>query len=586
MNYIRRITRRQQSTVPVAAPAYVSEAPRNNRSRFRKFTNWFTRKQSRQIEPIQAPPPVQAPAPLNLRRNGIPNETTSQAIKRMMVFFYIKHFPGEAAEFATNTKELPVEKQIRLAREMNDFLKSLPENTNTRNKIERVATDFFYASSLQELDDEIVKEEIGTGNTAKILYANTPNARIAHPMGGSLGRYIAILRSYPRQLDYLGNVNVYYPTIPATTNVISTLKSEMPIDVFRSMDELEDYLSEKALKMQAYIVIKPEFYRNRGHIRIKANKFLLASFIQDAFEQEGVIFIDPHLFSVLSEEAPEFLQRAEIKLSTAENVERVAISGNKFMIFEKDTVPYNRTYIYPGAIPEIQQAMESRKVLLTDPLTMYVLRKDDPALWAACFEDVNMEAYQKLSLIEQLAFCFIQYVEIYKRYRHYLGLQDPPQKALRYAIHLFSIPVERANLVNKYLEEFQNASGLEWDTLRKLTEKVANRSTNINDVEDLQTLFGKMIVRESQFQALPAATTEQMNIEQIQDKLQRIDANLQTLLTARNRATNKERYNENIQELVNARKGLEQTLSLRSMDVQSRRQPRLGTTRRIKKTFQ
>jgi hypothetical protein len=580
LNFFRRTQRQPAPARPL--PATVPAAQPNTRSGFRKFLNRFTRKQPTRVAPLQEPTTRRGAAPSFSQRQR-KYETLYQSLRRIMVFFFKKHFPAEAGRYPDTAISLSAEDHLRLVREFRDFYFSLPNDLNMDNKLQRIATDFFNAPSLADFDREIAVEEIGEPGQRKIFNQGTPNERISFTSCGNLSRCLNNLLSFPRELQYIGNVNAYYSTIPAENKPITTLQSEKPIDVFKNIERVEQILRNSIYPVNSYIVIKPQFYRNPGRIPLKANKFIQTSFIEDAFEQEGVLLIDPQLFAVLQEEAPQFLQKAEIKLATPDQLDNLEIVGGKFMIFEEDALRYRRTYLYPAAIPEIREAMENRQVLLTDPLTMYILRKDDPELWTACFDDVNMNAYKKLTGIEQLAFCFLQYIQIYKRYRQNLS-RMPPEDAIRAAIHLFSLPIHTRDLLPKYMENFQNTNSAEWTSLQALSEKITNRSVNINDIEDLQALFAKMLEEEISFQALPSATSEQLNIEGLQNQLERLNTTLRKLVAQRNAAPPNSRQrrvaSQLIKESMNTRRTLQRLIQFRQNNTPAFGRNNLRSTRR------
>lgn len=586
LNYFRR-TRRAAPTparAPAPLPAVIPAAQSNTRSGFRKFFNRFTRKQPVQIVPeaVPSPQPRIGRAP-SFSRQGIPHETTYQSLSRLMVFFFRKHFPAEANRYPVDARALTPEDHLRLVRAFREFFQSLPEQATRDQKLEQIATEFFYAPSLAEFDHEIITEEIGESGNNKILYAGTPDQRRSHSSCADLNRCVGHLMSFPRELHYIGNINTSYSAIVPGSDPLLTLRSEKPIEIFMSQETLNAVYRNNEYPIHNYIVIKPQFYRNQARLRIKANKFIQLSFIEDAFEQEGVLEIDPHLFALLEDEAPNLLQKGEIKLGTTDDLESLDFASGKFMIFEEDALRYRRTYLYPPAIPEIREALENRQVLLTDPLTMYILRKDDPELWTTCFDDENMEGYKKLTGIEQLAFCFLQYIQIYKRYRQNLR-RMPPQDALRAAIHLFSLPINTRDLLPKYMENFQNSRSAEWTALRNLSKKIANRSVNIQDIEDLQTLFAKMLEQEISFQALPSATSEQLNIEGLQNQLERLNATVRQLINKRNKApinsSNRRVAVQLIGETMEARRELQRLIQMRQNN--TRRNNQRSTRRRIR----
>lgn len=582
LNFFRRTRRQPPATaaarVPapnqaLSLPAVVPTPPANTRSRFRKFMNRFTRKRPAQVAPVQ---PQNRPV-FNRRPAQLPSESVTEALNRIMVFFFRKHFPAEADRYPPNALQLSEEDHARLVRDFRAFYNSLPENEDLR--LQRTATEFFHSPSLGELDQEISIEEIGTPNNRKIINRNTTRARTSFTACGNLGRCISALQSFPRELEYIGNTERFISPILPIAQPISNFNSQRPISVFRSIEDLNVALNNYPI--DTWIVLKPEFVRGHGNIKIAANKFTQASFIQDAFEQEGVLKFDPHLFAALEDRAPQFLQKAEIKLAPADEIENPEIVNGKFMIFEDIALPARRTYIYPVAEPSIKRALQNGSVILTDPITMYVIRKDNPTLWRTCFNDANMEGYQRLTPIEQLTFCFIQYVAIFKRYLQFKG-SERPRDAIRSATSLLSISLSRPDIIPAYLEEFEDTDSLEWQELRRLTRKIANRSTNINTVENIQELLSKIL--EGQIELRPVAGPSQleMNVEQLQTRISQLNANLRGL-NERRRQTRNNRgirvLNQQIRRALNNKMGLQTTLEMR-LDAQRNSLGRPTGTRR------
>jgi len=342
------------------------------------------------------------------------NETLMNALKRNYVFFYSKFKgvePSKERRFLDPSQEEEVRKALldakRRGMESDDIIRNLFHSDPVQ-----------FQKELSNWEDYAPEGIINKG---------TAFERRPFPLAKSLNRFIGTIQSSPKNLQYKSDFMVNICESSNFGKPVTTLSQEYCIAVLTP--EMKETYEENKGDAYAisYIIVKPEFFPPRvtisgGPINLNAQRILFVSFLLDAFQQDGVLEIEPTLYTTLQREAPELLRfslEKPVVLVTPEGLANASLTKDRFLVVSTNSLARGRDVVNMKNFPSkaiLKTVFGQKKVYFMDPKSMYEIRTQFPALWEANFGTGNQEVFRKLTPHEQLVFCFLQFKKIEELY--------------------------------------------------------------------------------------------------------------------------------------------------------------------------
>ena len=409
----------------------------------------------------------------------IQNETYLNALKRNYVFFYSK-MKGIEPSKAKRSLQPSEEEEVRRVL-LNAKRQGMESDDIIRNILHSDPVKF-----QQELSNW---EEFSPDG---MINKGTAYEKRAFPIAKSLDRFIGTIQSSPKSLQYKSDFMVHICEASNFSQLVTKLSDEFCVAVL-TPELKEIYDDNKGTAYAAsYIIVKPDFFPPRvtvsgGPINLNASRIPFVSFLLDAFQQNGIVEIEPTLYKTLEQEAPELLRfsvQEPVVLVTPDFLKNASTTKDRFIVVNPEVLPRGRNVVnmknFPSK-PLLKQIFERESVYFMDPKTMFELRTRFPDLWAANYGTLEQEIFSKLSPHEQLVYCFLQFKKVEELYS--LAMNS---KSLELAkIFVFQVGDPYALAENFTLEDEENLR-----QMIKLQQTVLN-SVEIRTPDEVRYLLSK-----------------------------------------------------------------------------------------------
>lgn len=301
---------------------------------------------------------------------------------------------------------------------------------------------------------------------------------------GSINRFIYHLLQHPRKLEYADEIMKYNPYIKGSGKPLQTFQSNNTICCFSDDDHFRRWKESQMpieVKCSAtiylhwqYLPVPGRFTEEAPHVyglsstftlygigvlplTLKAKDFPYSSFIQDAFNEQGVKSMDDNLFYVLEKEKPEFLLKSKQIYCTprgfwdANKLEDLENPNFQYILAKKSSLKndYKVSFTDPTNNSQIQKACYEREIYCMDPWTSYCFYKKNKDLWNQAFSlsRRDNERYSLLTEPEKLLFHCIYYFKFWDSIK---SIED-----LEKINYNFSAPSHSAIQVKKYFKVLQ-----------------------------------------------------------------------------------------------------------------------------------
>lgn len=340
----------------------------------------------------------------------IKNESYRDALKRDYVFFYHK-WKGEQVPKEKRFIEPEQEEEIKRVL-LNAKRRGMEEDTIVREIFKEDPVKF-----QQELSDWEEYKPDG------FLNKGTAYERRAFPLAKSLDRFIGTIQASPKQIQYRSDFMVNICEQQNFDQTVKSLTEDFCITVLTEDMKSQFEENRGSGYPTSYIIVKPDFFPSRvtlsgGPITLNARSIPTISFLLDAFQQRGIVEIEPTLYTTLQREAPELLRfsaQEPIVLITPSSLGELDPMERSFLVVKEGALPRLRNVVnlknFPGK-PIVKQLFANQQVLFLDAKTMYELRRNFLDLWRSNFGDANLAMYKTLTPHEQLVFGFLEFTKI------------------------------------------------------------------------------------------------------------------------------------------------------------------------------
>lgn len=435
------------------------------------------------------------------KRFNIKNESYDNALKRNYVFFYYKlkgQEPPKTQRFVTPEQEEEVRRVLLTA-------------NNEGKSAEEIIQEVFQADPSTFQDEFAAWEEY---LPEKYLNQGTPYERRAFPISKSLSRFVATIKNPRKNIRYLSNFQKHQCEIGNRSIPVQSLTDEYCFTLLTPTNKASFEEEKGTIYPVSYILVKPEFFPrgtvSGGPISLSAKRLPVLSFLLDAFEQNGVLEIEPTLRATVEREAPELLAfstQQPVVLLVPFYLQDPTLTQGQFIVVDPSVLVRGRNVVNVKQLrrsPILQEAFGTGKVYIMDPKTMFEIRDKIPQLWLASFGSLNMNIFRTLSQQEKLAFCFLQYVkflEVYSLNRNSLPLNNQTVstrksfKALQQAKQeVFSRNYNTGANPYELADNFQAEDKENLRQLVKIQEEVFGTAT-IRTPEEIRRLLSKFDTR-------------------------------------------------------------------------------------------
>ena len=366
-----------------------------------------------------------APAPIPQgRRLNLKNETYDDALKRNYVFFHHKlqgQDPPKTQRFVTPQQE-------------QDVKRILLEADRKGKSADEIIQEIFGADPSRFQEEFSAWEEY---LPEKYLNRGTPYERLAFPVSKSVARFIATIKNPRKDIRYTSNFQVHQCEVGERDQPVQGLTDDYCFSLIHPGNRADFEQEKGVIYPVSYILVKPEFFPRGtiagGPIAMSAKRLPVISFVLDAFQQNGVLEIEPTLKATLEREAPELLSfgsQQPIVLVIPFYLQDPSVTQGQFLVVDPSVLARGRNVVNQKDLRTssiIQDAFAKQKVYFMDPKTMFEIRDKIPQLWLANFGSFNLNVFKTLSPQEKLAFCVLQYVkfqEVYSLNRQALPTND------------------------------------------------------------------------------------------------------------------------------------------------------------------
>jgi hypothetical protein len=358
----------------------------------------------------------------------LPYESYKSAINRLFLFLYSKVNASTPGYIPLS----PSQKVLTL--EQKEFFRTLLAPYVSRDlstgkrtyRQEEFVQEVLGVESLSKLDKEIVEIESVGKPVTDVIY-NRPAK--GESFAGSLDRFLPVIFSSEQVIQYRQNwernICALNPSMDQN-RPIQGLYENRCIFILHDKDNLPIILNELQMVYGdsfaigpglPYILVEKQYLpqmdeKTFPYTRIKSTRLLETTFIKDAFEQDGVIEIQPDLAKVIAEEEALFWMNLPlVQIRTLSQVTRPELLKQKYLIVNDDTPLMNGQYISISRLPT------GTTIYGLDPQTSILLRTKYTALWSQIVSDPNYTFFMFLSPQEQTAIANLQFHEFQKQFK-------------------------------------------------------------------------------------------------------------------------------------------------------------------------
>lgn len=443
---------------------------------------------TRKVVPTQATPGK----PINVK-----NETLANAIKRNIVFLHAKlqgQEPSREKRFVTPQQEAEV-KRILLEADANGL------------SADEIVQQIFH------MNPQTFQQEFSAWEQY-LPERYFPNGTRAFNVSGGLQRFISTLKTKktPRNIAYASDFQTHICTTSDFNQPVRSLTDAFCFTLLTPQNQSMFEEGKGYTYAVSYMVVKPEFYPKgaMGPAVLNAKRLPAISFVLDAFQQNGVLEIEPTLKATLEREAPELLaygSQDPVVLLTPYYLKDASTTQGRFLVVDPTILGRGRNVVNMKQLkssPVVQDAFAQQKVYFMDPKTMYEVRTGTPQLWLASFGSFNTNLFRTLTPQEKLAFCFLQYVkfqEIYSLNRNPLSTNNNSaiaRKTLNAVEQakrqVFAVDYERGGNPYELADNFQADDVENLRQLAKLQQEMFSTAT-VRTPEDVRKLLSKFDAR-------------------------------------------------------------------------------------------
>lgn len=426
--------------------------------------------------------------------SNVKSESYLDALRRDYVFFYYK----------LKGLEVPKDKRFVEPTQEDEVRKVLLEAKQKGMEQDEIIRTIFHADPVvfqQELSDW--EEYKPTG----FLNQGTPYERRAFPLAKSVDRFIATIRTSPKLIQYKSDFMVNICDSSNFTDYVTALSNKFCVAVL-TPNMREQYEENKGdAYALSYIIVKPEFFPPRvtlggGPINLNAERIPVISFLLDAFQQNGIVELEPTLYTTLRTEVPELVRfslQEPVVLVSPQAMSNASTTRDRYIVMNSRVLPRGRNVINMRNVPSkrsLKEAFEGKYVYFMDPRTMYEIRSKIPALWEANYGTTGQDVFRTLTPHEQLVYCFLQFKQLEELYS--VTLNESSLQKVRQFLSGAGDPYELAE--NFTLDDEENLR-----QMIKLQQTVFH-SVTIRTPEEIQTLLRKFDPRAP---AAPSKSREQ-----------------------------------------------------------------------------
>ena len=452
------------------------------------FFNFFTRRKAKVA-------PAPAPKVLNVK-----DESYEDALHRDFVFFYYK-LRGQDAPRS----------QRRLTPQQESEVRQILLDASERMSADEIVQTIFHS------DPVTFQQEFGDWeeyNPDKILNRGTPYERRAFPIAKSLERFLATIKRTPQSVKYVSNVQIHACELTDVSEPVRSLTDDYCFTLMTNENREQFEEGKGNVYPVSYIVVKPEFFPKASAsltpISLSAKRLPVLRFLIDAFQQKGVLEIEPTLNATLQREVPELLgfgDQDPVVILTPSYLSDPQVTRDRFLLVEPSFFGRGRNVVNWKVFPKsstIQDAFVKRRVLGMDAKTLYQVRSFYPQLWVACFGAVNQRVFSQLTPHERLAFSVILFVKYFETYallrdtRPTNSKSDAQRKALNAAkqakMIVFETDYDRGANPFDLADSFQQGDTENFRQLTELQQELLG-SIQIQTPEDVRRVLAKFDMR-------------------------------------------------------------------------------------------
>jgi hypothetical protein len=354
----------------------------------------------------------------------IPYESYLSSINRVYTFLYSKVKPSSPGYIPLDAG------QKLLTIEQKDFFRSLLESYETKNsngrrtfRDEDFVREVLGAESVEQLTRQIQDVE-AAGTTVQDLLLN--RAAIAQSFTGSWGRFLPVIFSSEKQLEYRQNWEQYicrFDSKVDSNRPIRSLEENRCIVVFSKKENLEPLEAEFQLVYGNKAQIGPGFpmiqvekeympVMNKGpfpYTRIQASKLMKTSYVLDAFINNAVQEIQSDLAATIEKEQKRLWnQYSIVKVVNHRNLGTHDVYMQKFISVSDDFPAPVGSYFLLPKLPSLE------KVKGMDVQSTLQMRVRYASIWNTLGTDPNLNFFQRLNYKEQIQFAVLQFKQFIK----------------------------------------------------------------------------------------------------------------------------------------------------------------------------
>lgn len=416
---------------------------------------------------------------------NIKNESFADALKRDLVFLYYKLYAHEP----------PKEKRTLSPKQEADIKYVLLQSDARGLSADEIVEHVFHMD-VKNFQDEFSAWE------HYLPERYLPDGRLAYNVAGSLQRLIATLKlkKTPKNIAYASDYQMHICVSKNLNETVKSLTDDYCFTLFTPENKERFQEGKGYTYASSYMVIKPEFLPKGtlGPAVLNAKRLPAISFVLDAFQQNGILEIEPTLKATLEREAPELLaygSQDPVILLIPYYLKNASTTQGRFLVLDPSVFARGRNVVNIKQLksnPVVQDAFAQQKVYFMDPKTMYEIRTSSPQLWLANFGSFNNNLYRRLTPQEKLAFCFLQYIkfqEVYSLNRN--TSNNALEEAKR---QVFAADYERGANPYELAENFQKDDIENLRQLVTIQEGMFDMAT-VKTAEDVRRLVSKFDTR-------------------------------------------------------------------------------------------
>jgi hypothetical protein len=443
-----------------------------SRSKFQKFFNRFYKPQNQPTPTQLEKMPIEGLGPafkntrfnLNRRKAKIPNSELNNAPEKPGEAF--RMINGQRVELAGQATIIYVNAPLLYAmwkREApRNKLEEIPDadyqrfveairSINVDNLDEGIRRVFHLEGGLEELEEWRIQHEEGAGwpsnpNTMDFEYyfgdgTSIEKRLVKIPGSASARRLINDMSASKEEL--LDRVESDLTTCPSPLDTndkpayrnasgrfqaprympLSTLKSNGCILLVNSEENLTQMI-EMGNYSKNWIILKPTYMHFSGQMPMMAKYFKSARYIQKAFDNWGILGIDPALLELFQLKYPELAMKISTYIISTKDFayqERKLKPFENFLVLDKSIFPEEIGYTALNPFHSssnfhayLERAEEQDKLYGMSPYMAYIMKKIALPFWKRVFlspgMEENLRIYQTLSRPEQITVDYLQHL--------------------------------------------------------------------------------------------------------------------------------------------------------------------------------